>query len=177
MAIRLRSMDFKDYIRNVPDFPSPGILFRDITPLLKNPAVFCEAIDRMADHYESLEFDTIIGIDARGFLLSAPLAYRLGKSLVPVRKEGKLPPEIRKATYHLEYGTDVLEVKSEALASGQRVVIVDDLLATGGTVMATSTLVEQAGARVSGVGVLIELTYLGGRASLDGYDVFSLVKY
>ena len=170
-------MDLKDYIRDIPDFPAPGILFRDITPLLKDSAAFRDAIDRLADYYESREFDTIVGIDARGFLLAAPLAYRLGKALVPVRKQGKLPFKTHKVTYKLEYGSDAVEVHTDAIANGQRVLIVDDLLATGGTMAATASLVEKTGGRVAGVGVLVELTDLNGRALLGGYDVLSLVKY
>ena len=170
-------MELKDYIRDIPDFPAPGILFRDITPLLKDSAAFREAIDRLADYYETREFDTIVGIDARGFLLAAPLAYRLGKALVPVRKEGKLPFKTHKVTYELEYGSDAVEVHTDAIADGQRVLIVDDLLATGGTMAATASLVEQTGGQVAGVGVLVELTELNGRAPLGGYDVLSLVKY
>ena len=170
-------MELKDYIRDVPDFPAPGILFRDITPLLKDSAAFRDAIDRLADYYETREFDTIVGIDARGFLLAAPLAYRLGKALVPVRKEGKLPFKTHKVTYELEYGYDAVEVHTDAIADGQRVLIVDDLLATGGTMAATASLVEQTGGQVAGVGVLVELTDLNGRALLGGYDVLSLVKY
>ena len=170
-------MDLKDYIRDIPDFPAPGILFRDITPLLKDSVAFREAIDRLADYYETREFDTIVGIDARGFLLAAPLAYRLGKALVPVRKEGKLPFKTHKVTYELEYGSDAVEVHTDAIADGQRVLIVDDLLATGGTMAATASLVEQIGGQVAGVGVLVELTDLNGRALLGGYDVLSLVKY
>ena len=170
-------MELKDYIRDIPDFPAPGILFRDITPLLKDSVAFREAIDRLADYYETREFDTIVGIDARGFLLAAPLAYRLGKALVPVRKEGKLPFKTHKVTYELEYGSDAVEVHTDAIADGQRVLIVDDLLATGGTMAATASLVEQIGGHVAGVGVLVELTDLNGRALLGGYDVLSLVKY
>ena len=170
-------MELKDYIRDIPDFPAPGILFRDITPLLKDSVAFREAIDRLADYYETREFDTIVGIDARGFLLAAPLAYRLGKALVPVRKEGKLPFKTHKVTYELEYGSDAVEVHTDAIADGQRVLIVDDLLATGGTMAATASLVEQIGGQVAGVGVLVELTDLNGRALLGGYDVLSLVKY
>ena len=172
-----RLMDLKDYIRDIPDFPTPGILFRDITPLLKDSAAFREAVDRLAEHYASRDLDTIVGIDARGFLLAAPLAYRLGKPLVLVRKEGKLPFKTHKITYALEYGSDAVEIHIDAIENGQRVLIVDDLLATGGTMAATASLVEQTDGQVAGLAVLVELTDLNGRARLEGYDVLSLVKY
>ena len=169
-------MELRDYIREIPDFPTPGILFRDITPLLGEPAAFREAIDRFAEYYTSRCLDTIVGIDARGFLLAAPLAYRLGKPLVPVRKEGKLPFETHKVTYALEYGFDAVEIHKDAIGSGHRVLIVDDLLATGGTMAAAAMLVKEAGGHVEGIAALVELTDLAGRDRLKGYDLFSLIK-
>ena len=169
-------MKLKDYIREVPDFPRPGILFRDITPLLKDAAAFHEAVDQLVEYSASLHVDAIVGIDARGFLLAAPLAYRLGKPLVPVRKEGKLPFQTHKVTYALEYGSDAVEVHIDAISQGQRVLIVDDLLATGGTMAAAAKLVETTGGRVAGLAVLVELVDLNGRGCLEGYDLLSLIR-
>ena len=170
-------MDLKHYIRDIPNFPRPGILFRDITPLLKEPTAFREAVDRFAEHYASWDLDVIIGIEARGFLLAAPLAYRLGKALVPVRKQGKLPFETHRVTYALEYGTDAVEVHTDAVSGGHSVLIVDDLLATGGTMAAAARLVEGTGGTVAGLAVLMELTDLNGRARLRGYDTLSLIQF
>ena len=170
-------MDLKKYIREIPDFPVPGILFRDITPLLGDTAAFKYAIDRFAEHYSDSNVDTVIAIEARGFLFGAPLAYRLGTPMVPVRKEGKLPSQSFRAEYALEYGTNVVEMHSDAIKPGQNALIVDDLLATGGTLQAAIKLVELAGGRVAGLALAIELLGLDGRARLRGYDVFSLVQY
>ena len=170
-------MDLRPYIRDVPDFPKPGILFKDITPLLKAPAAFRYAIDAMAREYETRDVDAITGVDARGFLLAAPLAYRLGKPLVPVRKQGKLPFDTAIAEYDLEYGTDAVEVHIDGISSGQRVLVVDDLLATGGTLAATVDLIERTGGRVEGLAVLVELTELNGRERLRGYDLLSLIAF
>ena len=177
MRVTRGDMELKDYIRGIPDFPSVGVLFRDITPLLKAPAAFQDAMQRFAEQYESQEFDCIVGIEARGFLLAAPLAYRMGKPLVPVRKEGKLPYETHTVTYALEYGSDAVQVHTDAIRSGERALIVDDLLATGGTMAAAARLVEATGGQVAGLAVLVELTDLNGRARLRGYEVFSLIKY
>ena len=170
-------MDLKQYIRDVPDFPEPGILFRDITPLLKDPSAFKVAIDQIAEYCDGLDVDAIVGIDARGFVFSAPLAYQLGKPLIPVRKKGKLPFDTHTLTYSLEYGHDAVEIHTDAIAKDERVVIVDDLLATGGTMAAAAGLVRQAAGQVAGIAVIIELTELEGRKALNGYDVFSLLKY
>ena len=169
-------MELKEYIRDVPDFPKPGILFRDITPLLKEPAAFREAVDRLAAKYAAEELDVIVGIEARGFVLAAPLAYSLGKALVPVRKEAKLPFETHRVSYALEYGSDAVEIHTDAISSGQRVLIVDDLLATGGTMAAAARLVEIAGGQVVGLAVLVELADLDGRARLRGYDTHALMR-
>ena len=169
-------MELKEYIRNVPDFPKPGIQFKDITPLLKDPDAFRQAVDRFAEYCTAFTIDAIVGIEARGFLLAAPLAYRLEKPLIPVRKQGKLPFHTTSLTYALEYGNDTVEIHQDAVADGQHVLIVDDLLATGGTMAATARLVEKSGARVAALVVLVELTDLNGRAALKGYDVHSLIQ-
>ena len=170
-------MALSDYIRDIPDFPAPGILFRDITPLLKAPAAFAETISALADRYDRADIDAVVGIDARGFLLAAPVALRMERPIIPVRKQGKLPYETHGVTYQLEYGTDSLEMHRDALMPGDRVLIVDDLLATGGTLAAAAELVERAGGLVAGLAVLIELEALDGRAKLAGYDLHALVRY
>ena len=176
-AHRRGPVNLKDYIRDVPDFPNPGTLFKDITPLLLAPLAFRMAVDGIADYASTLEFDAIVSIDARGFLLAGPLAYSMSKPLIPVRKKGKLPFKTYELTYELEYGSDTLEIHVDAIAGGHSVLIVDDLLATGGTVAAAARLVEQMGARVAGVAVLVELASLDGRAQLQGYDIHSLVRF
>ena len=170
-------MDLKQYIRDIPDFPVEGILFRDITPLMQEPAAFRYVIDRMAEYYEGQGIDVILGIEARGFLIGAPLAYRIGKPFVPIRKEGKLPYETRSMKYALEYGQNVVEVHTDAVSKGQRAIILDDLLATGGTMAAGAELVESMGGEVAGLGAVIELIDLDGRERLSGYGVYSLVQY
>ncbi len=170
-------MRLEDYIRDIADFPQEGILFRDITPLLKDAAAFDNAISRMAEFCDRVRPDAIASIESRGFLFAAPLAQRIAKPLVPIRKAGKLPYTTHTVSYTLEYGTDTLEVHTDAFGSGQRVVIVDDLLATGGTLVAAGQLVEAAGASVAGVAVLIELTELGGRAKLSDYEIHSVIEY
>jgi adenine phosphoribosyltransferase len=170
-------MDLRSYIRDVPNFPKPGILFKDITPLLKSPTAFREAVDALAQRYAKRDIDAIVGVDARGFLIAGPLAYRLGKPLVPVRKRGKLPFETVAVQYDLEYGTDAVEVHTDGISSGERVLVVDDLLATGGTLAATASLVEATGGRVESLAVLVELTELSGRDRLQGYDLFSLITF
>ena len=169
--------ELTSHIRDIPDFPSPGIVFRDITPLLKNHPAFNASIDRIAEYCTSIQPDSIVAIEARGFLLAAPLAYKLDKPLIPIRKKGKLPFHTHKVEYALEYGYDTVEVHTDAITKGQRVVIVDDLLATGGTMAAAAQLVEKTGGHVSGLAVLIELTDLGGRERLNGYDIISLISY
>lgn len=170
-------MDFNQHIRVIEDFPKPGISFKDITTLLKNGQAYREAVDALVEQVRAWKPDIIIGPEARGFLLGAPVAYALGVGFVPVRKPGKLPGETVSETYELEYGTDTLEVHADALYPGQRVVIVDDLLATGGTMLATARLVEKTGAQVVGMSFLIELGFLEGRDKLKEYDLFSLIKY
>jgi adenine phosphoribosyltransferase len=170
-------MDLKQYIRDIPNFPEPGILFRDITPLLRDPGAFRAAIDRLIDHYLDATFDTIVAVESRGFLFGAPMAYRMKKSLVPVRKKGKLPAATHFAEYSLEYGSSIMEIHAGDIARGDRVLILDDLLATGGTLDATARLVEVSGGAVAGIGLIIELMDLGGRGRLSNYDVFSLIQF
>ena len=169
--------DFSQYIRHIPDFPKPGILFKDITPLLKEPRVFRDAIDAMATHFEPKNIDTVVSIDARGFIFGAALAYRMGVSFVPVRKSGKLPYKTYEATYDLEYGTDTLAIHQDAIAKGRRVLICDDVIATGGTLAASIELVEKLEGQVVGIGVLIELMALEGRQKFAGYEIFSLIEF
>ena len=169
-------MDLSPHIRDIPDFPVPGILFRDITPLLQNPEAFQFVIDRLCERYDDSSIDVVMGIEARGFLIGAPLAYQLGKPFVPLRKEGRLPYETRSVKYALEYGQSVVEVHTDAVNEGQRVVITDDILATGGTMAAGAELVEEMGGVVAGLAVIIELADLDGRERLSGYDVFSLMQ-
>ena len=170
-------MDLKSHIRDIPDFPSPGILFRDITPLLGTPEAFKYVIDSIMDHYSAEEFDCIVGIESRGFLLGAPIAYLMQKPLVLVRKQGKLPYDTLSVEYSLEYGSNIMEIQVGDLAEGSRVLVVDDLLATGGTLQAAAELVENCGGTVVGVGLVIELNGLGGRDLLGIYDLYSLVQY
>ncbi|MCY3929837.1 MAG: adenine phosphoribosyltransferase [Acidobacteria bacterium] len=168
----------KDWIREVPDFPKPGILFKDITTLLKEPAALREAADRLAERFADHRIDHVVGIEARGFIFAPLVAVRLNAGFVPVRKPGKLPARTAARTYELEYGTDTLEMHVDGLASGDRVALVDDLLATGGTARAAADLVDSVGARVEAIGFVVELTYLEGRRRLEGYDVVeSLVRY
>lgn len=170
-------MGLDSYIRDVPDFPIEGILFKDITPLLQDPKAFREAIDTLAAHYEGEQIDVVVAIESRGFILGAPLAYRLGTGFVPIRKPGKLPSEVVSIEYSLEYGTNTLEMHRDAIKPGQRVLIVDDLLATGGSAKAAIHLVEQLGGQVVGVAFLIELEFLKGMEQLAGYPVFSAIKF
>jgi adenine phosphoribosyltransferase len=169
--------NLKQLIREVPGFPKPGILFYDITTLLKNPAGFRGIIDGLKDHYTGAQVDVVIGIEARGFIFAPALAYALGAGFVPVRKPKKLPFESASVTYDLEYGTDTLEMHKDALDEGKRVLIVDDLLATGGTAAAAARMVTGLGGEVIGLGFVVELTFLNGRQKLAGYDVFSLLQY
>ncbi len=170
-------MELKSYIRDIPDFPEPGILFRDITPLLKNAEAFKYAIDQLIERFGGDHLDVIVAIESRGFLIGAPLAYEMGKPIVPARKAGRLPAATHQAEYTLEYGKASMEIHVDGISPGQRVLLLDDLLATGGTLEASSKLVEMSGGIVAGIGVIIELTPLEGRRRLEGYDVFSLVQY
>ena len=170
-------MDLKQKIRVIPDFPVPGISFKDITTLFKDGKALKLAIDQMADLVEGVEVDVLVGPEARGFLIGAPLAYRLGAGFVPVRKSGKLPGEVIEASYELEYGKDTLQIHKDSIGPGTKVLVVDDLLATGGTVWSTVDLVRQLGGEIVGVVFLIELSFLNGRDKLSGYPVHSLLKY
>ena len=169
--------DLKAAIRSVPDFPKPGIMFRDITTLVKEGRLFRAAVDALCEWCRPKGVDAIVCMESRGFIFGAAIAYRLGAGVVPVRKKGKLPYETYSVEYELEYGTDALEMHRDAFPRGSRVLIVDDLLATGGTAAATARLLENLDARVMGIGFIIELSFLKGREKLDGYDVFSLIKY
>jgi adenine phosphoribosyltransferase len=170
-------IDLAKYIRAVPDFPKPGILFRDITPLLGHPQAFRAAIERMAEHYRGTKVDVVAAAEARGFIFAAPLAMELGVGFVPVRKPGKLPFDTHAFHYELEYGSDTLEMHRDGISPGQNVLLVDDLLATGGTVEACCRLVEKSGAKVVGCAFLIELSSLGGAQRLAPYQPFSLLRY
>ena len=167
----------QDLIRDVPDFPQPGILFKDITPVLQDPAAFQEVIDKFVEFASDRQPDVILGIESRGFLFGAPIALALGRPFVPIRKIGKLPFTTLREEYVLEYGTNAIEIHSDAVLPGQRALIVDDLLATGGTAAAAARLIEKLGGRVCGFEFLIELGFLDGRKILDGYDIDALIAY
>jgi adenine phosphoribosyltransferase len=167
----------RSLIRSIPDFPIPGILFRDVTPLLKDKIGFRAAIDMMADAYRAARIDYVVAIEARGYILGAPIAYELGAGFIPVRKPGKLPFDKINVDYELEYGTNTLEMHADAVAHGERVLVVDDLLATGGTAAATGQLLQKFGADVVGFAFLIELTGLRGRTKLPGCDVRSFITF
>lgn len=171
------ALDLKQYIRDIPDFPKPGILFRDITPLLGNPLAFKEAIRCLAHQYAGAKIDAIVAAEARGFIFAAPLALELQAGFVPVRKPGKLPFERHSHKYDLEYGSDTLEMHIDGLTKGQRVLVVDDLLATGGTVQACCQLVERTGAKIIGCAFAIELVALNGRKAIAPHEAFSLIQY
>jgi len=170
-------MDLRPHIRNVPNFPKPGIMFRDITPLIAHPQAFADSIKQLADHYRGKKIKTVAAAEARGFIFAAPLALELNAGFVPVRKPGKLPFEKRAFQYELEYGTDTLEIHTDAFAPGDTVLLVDDLLATGGTMNACAKLVEECGAEVVGCAFAVELAFLNGRDKLAPHDVFSLLTY
>jgi adenine phosphoribosyltransferase len=169
--------NLKSLIREIPDFPKPGILFYDITTLLKDGRGLRGVIDGLKDRYRDAQVDLVIGIEARGFIFAPALAYALGAGFVPVRKPKKLPAECLTVTYDLEYGSDSLQMHKDAVQPGSRVLIVDDLLATGGTAAAAARMVREAGGEVAGLAFVVELTFLNGRGKLAGYDVFSLLQY
>jgi adenine phosphoribosyltransferase len=169
--------DLKKLIREIPDYPKPGILFYDVTTLLKDKVGFHALIDRLCEHYAGHDIDLVAGIEARGFIFGPALAYRLRAGFVPVRKPKKLPAKTASVSYALEYGTDTLEIHEDAVKKGQKVLVCDDLLATGGTAAATVKLVRQIGGQVDGAAFAVELTFLNGRAKLPGVDVFSLIQY
>lgn len=174
---KTKAPDLKSAIRDIPDFPKKGIIFKDITTLLAQGDIFKTVIDRFAAHYQSKKIEKVVGIESRGFIFGTPVAYKLGSGVVLIRKKGKLPYKTISATYALEYGTDTLEMHEDAVKRGTRVLIVDDLLATGGTAKATAELVEKAGGKIVGFAFLIELAFLNGRKNLKGHDVFSLIQY
>jgi adenine phosphoribosyltransferase len=169
--------ELKELIREVPDFPKPGILFYDITTLLKDPVGLHRAVDALANHYVGRTIDLVVGIEARGFIFAPMVAYRLNAGFVPVRKPKKLPAATAQTSYSLEYGKDALEMHRDAITPGQEVLIIDDLLATGGTAVAVAGLVESLGGRVAGIGFLIELEFLKGREKLSRYELHSVLKY
>ncbi|MBM7605787.1 adenine phosphoribosyltransferase [Metabacillus litoralis] len=170
-------MDLKQFVTVVPDYPKPGIQFKDITTLMDNGDAYRYATDQIVEYAREKQIDLIVGPEARGFIIGCPVAYSLGVGFAPVRKEGKLPREVVRVEYGLEYGKDVLTIHKDAIKPGQRVLITDDLLATGGTIEATIKLVEELGGVVAGIAFLIELSYLDGRKLLDGYEVLTLMTY
>jgi len=169
---RLRAL-----VRDVPDFPTPGIVFKDITPLLADEAAFATVVDGIVDRFVGCGVRRVLGIEARGFIVAAPVAYRLGAGFIPARKKGKLPSDVHGIDYELEYGAERLEVHTDAVRAGDRVLLVDDVLATGGTAAAAVDVVHALGGDVAGVAFIIELGFLNGRAKLDGLDVFSILTY
>ena len=170
-------MDLKTVIRSIPNFPKPGIVFRDITTLLKDPAALKESVDRLADDFKPGDVDVVVGAESRGFIFGAAVACKLGAGFVPIRKKGKLPAETVKASYDLEYGSDTIEIHKDAIRPGQRVLMVDDLLATGGTMAACCELVEKLGGTIVGITFVVELSFLKGREKLGKHKVLSLVDY
>ena len=169
-------MELKEYIRNIPDFPEDGIQFKDITPLLKDKEAFQKSINLLKKHYQNKDIDYIVGIEARGFIVGTPLALAMNKGFIPIRKPGKLPAKKIKTAYDLEYGSNELELHRDAINSGDNILLIDDLLATGGTVRASVELIEELGGNIVSIGFLLELNELDGRSKLQGYDVFSLLK-
>jgi adenine phosphoribosyltransferase len=167
----------KEYIRDIPDFPKRGVSFKDITPLLADKKAFTYTIDAIAHQFDRDDIDKVLGIEARGFMVAAPLAYRFTAGLIPVRKKGKLPWQVESETYDLEYGTDALEIHKDAITEGERILVVDDVLATGGTALATAKLTERCGGKVAGIAMIMELSFLGGRERLTDYELFSLIAY
>jgi len=170
-------MNLSDYIRDIPDFPKPGVLFKDITPLLADPSAFAYAVAKLSAHFATRRVDAVAAAEARGFLFAAPMALELRRPLVPLRKPGKLPYRTHSTSYDLEYGSAELHVHIDGVSPGASVLLVDDVLATGGTMAAACKLIETAGGTVAGCAFLIELGFLNGRAPLAGYDVFSLISY
>jgi adenine phosphoribosyltransferase len=169
--------ELKDYIRDIPNFPKEGIIFKDITPLWKDKDAFAQSIDTIVDRYKRQQIDVVVGVEARGFIIGAPVAYKLGVGFVPMRKPGKLPYKTTSVSYELEYGTDTVEMHEDGISTGERVLIVDDLLATGGTARAMCKLVEKAGGKVVELAFIVELTFLHGRDRLKDYTIFSLIQY
>lgn len=173
----MKEIDLKNSVRSIPDFPKPGILFRDITTLLSDKKAFRCAVDSLADKFKNKKIDTVVAVEARGFIFGGALAHKLGAGFVPVRKKGKLPWQTESVTYDLEYGKDTLEIHRDAITPNKKILIVDDLLATGGTVKAVTDLIKQLKGKVSGIAFLIELKDLKGKEKLKGYPIYSLIKY
>lgn len=169
--------ELKNHIRNIPDFPKKGIVFRDITTLLKDPAAYHSAINQIMEQFKDKNIDKVVGIESRGFILAAALAYNLGVGFVPIRKPKKLPAETIREEYQLEYGTDAIEIHKDAIIPGENILLHDDLLATGGTINAACNLIEKLGGKIAGISFLIELSFLNGRKMLSNYDVHSLISY
>ena len=170
-------MDLNSIIRTIPDFPKPGIQFKDITTILKNPAALAYCIDTLAAKYKNQQISKVVGIESRGFIIGAALAYRLGAGFVPVRKPGKLPAAVLRQEYQLEYGTDAIEIHRDAIQSGERILLHDDVLATGGTMQAACGLVQSLGGEIIGLSFLVELSFLNPRKKLSGYEIHSLLQY
>ena len=170
-------VDLAKQIRDVPDFPKEGILFKDITTLLKNPEAFKAAIDSIAEKYKNMGIKKVVGVESRGFIIGAPVAYQIGAGFNPIRKPGKLPAATISVTYELEYGTDTIEAHKDAILPGEKILIVDDLLATGGTAKATASLVKQMGGEIVGIAFLIELEFLQGIKNLENYNITSIIKF
>ncbi len=169
--------ELKNYVRNIHDFPKKGIVFRDITTLLKNPAAYHSAVKRIVEKFKDNKIDKVVGIESRGFILGAALAYNLGVGFVPIRKPKKLPAETIREEYQLEYGTDAMEIHKDAIVPAENILLHDDLLATGGTINAACNLIEKLGGKIAGISFLIELSFLNGRNLIDKYDVHSLIVY
>jgi adenine phosphoribosyltransferase len=169
--------DLKRAVRDVPDFPKKGIIFKDITPLLQDPALLRKAVDLLSEHFKGRDIDVVASVESRGFILGTAIAYKLRAGFVPVRKKGKLPYKTHSVTYELEYGRDTLEMHQDAIKKGDRVLIIDDLLATGGTLGAVICLVKKMGGDIAGIGFLIELEFLKGREKNKGHEIFSLIKF
>jgi adenine phosphoribosyltransferase len=178
MAVKkIKKSELKDRIRDVPDFPKEGIIFKDITTLLKDKDAFRKSVDLLAKKFKNENIEAVVGVEARGFIFGAALAYKLGAGFIPVRKKGKLPSKTKRVTYELEYGSDVLEMHEDALAPNTRVLVIDDLLATGGTIRAVLELVKAEKAVVAGVAFLVELRFLKGKEKLKDFPVYSVIKY
>ena len=169
-------MNIKEFIREIPDFPKEGILYKDITPILQNPETYNYVIDKMVEYYSEFEIDYVAAIEARGFLFGPQIAMRLNKGFIPIRKPGKLPAEVLSAEYELEYGTNTIEIHKDAVKKGDKILLIDDLLATGGTTKAAINLIEKLDGIVVGIGFLLELLALEGRNELKGYDIYSLIS-
>jgi adenine phosphoribosyltransferase len=177
MPEKMKKSDLKSCIRDIPNFPKEGIIFKDITTLLKNPAAFKKSIDLLAKQFKKQNIEYVVGVEARGFIFGAALAYKLGVGFVPVRKKGKLPHKTRSISYELEYGTDTLEIHEDAIPEQSRVLIVDDLLATGGTIKAVADLVKAQKATIVGIAFLVELSFLKGKNKLKDFEIYSVLKF